>query len=78
MDKIKPDEITVDLGNMLIGDIVLFGRLQRKEATQVDLVEFLTRVCGDDVLRVPIQDMAAIVDRISSAMSEAGNPKAAA
>lgn len=69
-------DLNVDLSKMLIGDIMLFTRLQERKATQADLVEFLQRVCGDDVLRVPIAQMATVVEKIGAAMGETSNPKA--
>jgi hypothetical protein len=67
--------ITVNVENMLIGDLELLEKAAEGDLTAGSLIEFLDRIIEEDVRSIPLSRMGEINAKIEEAVEAASNPE---
>lgn len=68
--------ITIEIENMLIGDLELLDKADTGDLSTTELVDFLDRVVEEDVRLIPLVQLPNIVNKLGEAVQSATNPEA--
>ncbi|MDQ2995467.1 MAG: hypothetical protein M3R61_00205 [Chloroflexota bacterium] len=68
-------DIQITLDALTIGDLKLFGALQKGTADQMEMIDLLARCVVGGIDHLPFTALPQIAQALAAAMGDASNPK---